>query len=65
MAEKKQFVDTIAEATRQRTRELAPRLVRPAPKEEPRLSHWPPQRWLEWRLENITPWKVRPWGGKG
>ena len=63
MVEKMEFVDTIAEATQQHRRDAAPRLARPAPKpEKSRLSHWPPQRWLEWRLENFTPWKIRPWG---
>ncbi|MBR0871849.1 hypothetical protein JQ633_15900 [Bradyrhizobium tropiciagri] len=64
MADKSDFVDMISEATRQRRRRAAaPRIVDPLPvvKETSRLSHWPPERWTQWRLENLTPWKVKPW----
>jgi hypothetical protein len=23
-----------------------------------RLSNWPPARFAQWRLENLTPWKL-------
>ena len=62
MADKSEFVDMISEATRQSRRRVMPRVVAPPePKEESRLSHWPPDRWVKWRLENITPWKLKPW----
>jgi hypothetical protein len=66
MADKPEFVDTIGEATRQRWRRPTPRTLKPMPEaeEKSRLSHWPPQRWLEWRLENLTPWKLKGWRDK-
>jgi hypothetical protein len=30
-------------------------------KETSRLSHWPPDRWEQWRIETLTPWKLRSW----
>ena len=35
-----------------------PRVIAPAAKEERRLSNWPPGRFEQWRLENLTPWKL-------
>jgi hypothetical protein len=63
VADKSDFVDMISEATRQKRRRASPRIVDPLPvvKETSRLSHWPPERWTQWRLENLTPWKVKPW----
>jgi hypothetical protein len=61
VADKPVFVDMISEATRQNRRSFAPRLIEPEVKERSRLGHWPPQRWTQWRLETITPWKVKPW----
>ncbi len=61
MADKPEFVDMISEATRQRRRRFAPRAVEPAVKETSRLSHWPPERWTQWRMETLTPWKLRSW----
>jgi transposase len=61
MADKSHFVDMISEATRQRTRRAMPRVIEPAAKEASRLSHWPPQRWADWRTEKLTPWKLKPW----
>jgi len=62
MADKPEFVDMISEATRQARRRVAPRIVAaPVIKEISRLSHWPPDRWEQWRLETLTPWKMRPW----
>jgi hypothetical protein len=62
VADKSEFVDMISEATRQSRRRYAPRVVtEPAVKERSRLSHWPPQRWVDWRLETFRPWKLKPW----
>ena len=61
MTEKSEFVDMISDATRQRTRLFPPRAIEPAVKERSRLSHWPPQRWADWRMEKLTPWKVKSW----
>jgi hypothetical protein len=62
MADKPEFVDMISEATRQsRRRASGPRLVEPEVKERSRISHWPPDRVVQWRLENLTPWKVKSW----
>ena len=63
MAEKAKFVDMISEATRQNRRRAMPRIIEPMPvaKETSRLSHWPPDRWTQWRMENLTPWKLKSW----
>jgi hypothetical protein len=61
MADKPEFVDLISEATRQSRRRFEPRLDEPAVKERSRLSHWPPERWSQWRMETLTPWKLKPW----
>jgi hypothetical protein len=61
MADKSEFVDMISEATRQTRRRYAPRVVEPAVKETSRLSHWPPDRWVQWRMETLTPWKLKSW----
>jgi hypothetical protein len=62
MADKPEFVDMISEATRQsRRRASRPLLVEPEVKERSRMSHWPPDRMVQWRLENLTPWKVKSW----
>jgi hypothetical protein len=63
VADKSDFVDMISEATRQSRRRYASRVVEPAPvvKERSRLSHWPPDRWVQWRIETLTPWKLKSW----
>ena len=62
MADKPEFVDMIAAATRQtRRRIVQPRAIEPDVKETSRLSHWPPDRWAQWRMETLTPWKLRAW----
>jgi hypothetical protein len=63
MAEKSEFVDMIREATRQKRRRAVPPELAPTPhvKETSRLSHWPPEHWAQWRVENLTPWKLRSW----
>ena len=61
MAEKAEFVDMISEATRQSRRRTMPRVIDPMPqaKETSRLSHWPPDRMEQWRLVNLTSWKIK------
>jgi hypothetical protein len=61
MADKSKFVDMISEATQQSRRRVVKRTAAPAVKEESRLGHWPPERLLQWRLENLTPWKIKRW----
>jgi hypothetical protein len=63
VADKPEFVDMISEATRQSRRRIMPRAIEPARvvKETSRLSHWPPVRWAQWRMDTLTPWKVKPW----
>jgi hypothetical protein len=58
MANKPDFVDIISEATQQKRRRVMPRVIEPEAREERRLSHWPPGRFEQWRLENLTPWKL-------
>ena len=62
MADKPEFVDMISEATRQvRRRYKPPRTIEPEARETSRLSHWPPDRWVQWRIETLTPWKLKSW----
>jgi hypothetical protein len=61
MGEKSEFVDMISEATRQSRRRVMPRVIKAEVKETSRLSHWTPDRWEQWRLETLTPWKLRAW----
>jgi len=61
MADKSEFVDMIGEATRQRYRRVMPRVAAPVVKQKSRIGHWPPERWLQWRLQHLTPWKLKPW----
>ena len=61
MADKSEFVDMISDATRQVRRVIVRRADEPVVKETSRLSHWPPDRWEQWRVETLTPWKLRPW----
>jgi hypothetical protein len=63
MADKREYVDMISEATRQNRRRTMPRVIDPSPqaKETSRLSHWPPDRWAQWRVENLTPWRLKSW----
>jgi hypothetical protein len=63
MADKPEYVDMISEATRQ-TRRTTSRMVDldpVVPKETSRLSHWPPDSVEQWRMEKLTPWKIKPW----
>ena len=61
MADKAEFVDMISEATRQVRRRVMPRKVAPVVKEASRKSHWPPEHLEQWRMEILTPWKIKPW----
>jgi hypothetical protein len=61
VADKPELVDMISEATRQTRRRVIRRVVEPEVKERSRLSHWPPDRWVQWRLETLTPWKLNSW----
>lgn len=61
MADKPEFVDMIREATRQSRRRAAPLIIEPAVKERSRIGHWPPDRVVQWRMENLTPWKLKSW----
>ena len=63
MADKPEFVDMISDATRQKRR-VMPRVIEaPVIKETSRLGHRP-ARLLQWRIENLTPWKLKPWETK-
>ncbi len=61
MSDKSEFVDMISDATRQVRRRVIRTPAEPVVKEASRLSHWPPDRWEQWRLETLTPWKMRSW----
>ena len=60
MTTKPEFVDLIRERTPQhRPVKQAIAAPPPEPVEEKRLSHWPPVRMEQWRLVNLTPWKMK------
>jgi hypothetical protein len=62
MADKPEFVDLISDRTRQNWRRPVKQAVPTTPEvvvEEKRLSHWPPDRMEQWRLVNLTPWKIK------
>jgi hypothetical protein len=60
--DKPEFVDMISDATRQSRRRYADLILpKPAVKERSRMSHWPPDRMVQWRMENLTPWKLKSW----
>ena len=61
MANKPEIVDLISEATHQSRRRIAKHVDEPEVKERSRLSTWPPDRWVQWRLETLTPWKLKSW----
>lgn len=65
MANKPEYVDLISHATRQKWRRsgqsaaaAAPLAQEPVKQEKRRLSNWPPARFAQWRLANLTPWKL-------
>ena len=61
MADKPGIDDMISEGSRQMRRRVMPRVVKAEVKETSRLSHWPPERWQQWRMEVLTPWKLKSW----
>jgi hypothetical protein len=61
VAEKSEFVDMISEATRQSRRRTTTVMLEPEVKERSRIGHWPPDRMVQWRLETLTPWKLKSW----
>jgi hypothetical protein len=74
MANKPEFVDLISSATRQKWRRSGADTAAAATtlaeesfsREKRRLSNWPPARFAQWRLENLTPWKftLKSWSFK-
>jgi hypothetical protein len=64
MANKPEYVDLISHATRQNFRRsgqsaaAAPLAKEPVKQAKRRLSNWPPARFAQWRLENLTSWKL-------
>jgi hypothetical protein len=64
MADKPEFVDMIGEATKQSRRHSQSRMVDLPPsipaRETSRLAH-KSDRLEQWRLENLTPWKIKSW----
>jgi hypothetical protein len=65
LANKPQYVDLISDATRQnwrRNQRVPTEAKLTAPVETGRkrklLGNWPPTRFAQWRLENLTPWKL-------
>jgi len=61
MADKAEFVDMISDATRQSRRRTMTVDIEPVVKERSRMGHWPPDRMVQWRLETLTPWKLKSW----
>ena len=60
MANKPEFVDLISDRTRQNWRRpIKHAIAEPEVKEEKRLSNWPPGHMEQWRLVNLTPWKIK------
>jgi hypothetical protein len=56
---KPEFVDLIKARTPQHFRRPGKVVAEPEPVEEKRLSNWPPVRMEQWRLVNLTPWKMK------
>lgn len=68
MANKSQFVDLIGDATQQKRRRREEKQVATKSifdtldeqaEPERRLSNWPPARFAKWRMETVTPWKMK------
>ncbi|HWZ40240.1 MAG TPA: hypothetical protein VNY08_18260 [Bradyrhizobium sp.] len=59
MANKPEFVDLISDRTQQKWRRPVKKVAAAAEVEERRLSHWPPDRMEQWRLVNLTSWKIK------
>jgi hypothetical protein len=62
MADKPEYVDLISDATRQNRRRAMPVDVDPMPSssatKRSRMAHTPP-RMERWRMETLTPWKIK------
>ncbi len=62
MADKPEYVDLISDATRQNRRRAMSVDVDPMPSSDPRkrsrMAHTPP-RMERWRMETLTPWKIK------
>ena len=69
MANKPEFVDLISDATRQNWRRNQRMLSEARTgagtgtgtekvRKRKLLSNWPPARFAQWRIENLTPWKL-------
>ena len=62
MADKPEFVDMISEATRQRWRRSAQRGGSNRKPRKARASVTGRRsRWVQWRMETLTPWKLKSW----
>ena len=64
MADKPEFVDMISEATPQSRRRIMPRIVdlpTAARSRKPRVSVMPSDHLEQWRMEKLTPWKIKSW----
>jgi hypothetical protein len=63
MADKPEFVDLISARTQQNWRRHVKKAAVAPEVEEKRLSHWPPDRMEQWRVANLTSWKMKlkPW----
>jgi hypothetical protein len=59
VASKPEYVDLIRDRTPQHFRRPVKAVAEPQPEEEKRLSNWPPVRMEQWRLANLTPWKMK------
>jgi len=59
MANKPEFVDLISDRTKQQYRRPVKKVAAEPELEEKRLSNWPPDRMEQWRLVNLTPWKIK------
>ena len=64
MANKPEYVDLISHATPQKWRRTGPSALaaplakEPVKQQKRRLGNWPPARFAQWRLENLTSWKL-------
>jgi hypothetical protein len=63
MANKPEFVDLISDRTRQNWRRSVKQVAAAPEPAEKRLSNWPPDHMQQWRLVNLTSWKIKlkPW----
>ena len=66
MTDKPEFVDMISEATRQNAPPVDAAHRRTPDSVQGNLASRPlaAGSWEQWRMETLTPWKIKPWGGK-